>query len=83
MAAYGQRGTPALWPVDRAGRMRAHHLGQIPDMAVGAQIAALLGEGEWTGSEVGDATRREADLEGRICPVPTDGRAPSPQGSPR
>lgn len=44
MAAYGMRGTPSLLLIDRAGRLRAHHFGQIPEMQVGASIATLLAE---------------------------------------
>ena len=31
---------------DRQGRMRARHLGQVPDMAVGAEIMQLVMERE-------------------------------------
>lgn len=44
MAAYGMRGTPSLLLIDRAGRLREHHFGQVEDMALGAQVALLLGE---------------------------------------
>ena len=45
MAAYGMRGTPTLLLIDRAGRLRHQHFGQVDDMALGAQVALLLGEG--------------------------------------
>jgi len=44
MAAYEMRGTPTLILIDRQGRKRHQHFGQISDMAAGAQIAALLAE---------------------------------------
>lgn len=44
MQAYGMRGTPTLLLVDAAGRLRQHHFGRVDDLALGAQIAALLGE---------------------------------------
>ena len=44
MQAWGQRGTPTLWPLDRSGRLRSAHLGQVHDMAVGAEIATLICE---------------------------------------
>lgn len=44
MAALGLRGTPTLLLYDRTGTLRAHHFGQIHDMVVGAEIAALLAE---------------------------------------
>lgn len=44
MAAYAMRGTPTLLLIDRAGRLRHHHFGQVEDMALGAQVALLMGE---------------------------------------
>ena len=44
MAAFAMRGTPTLLLIDRAGRLRQHHFGQLDDMALGAQVAMLLGE---------------------------------------
>ncbi len=44
MAAYGMRGTPTLLLIDRAGRLRQHHFGQVEDLVLGAQIALLIGE---------------------------------------
>ena len=44
MAAYGMRGTPTLLIIDRAGRLRHQHFGQVEDMALGAQVALLMGE---------------------------------------
>lgn len=45
MEAWGLQGTPSLVLIDRSGRMRARHLGQVADMALGAQVMALIGEG--------------------------------------
>lgn len=44
MRTYGMRGTPSLILIDRAGRLRAHHFGQVSEMQVGAEIATLLAE---------------------------------------
>jgi len=44
MAAYGLQGTPSLILIDRAGRLRARHFGQISDLALGAEIMALIAE---------------------------------------
>jgi len=44
MRAYGLRGTPTLLLVDREGRLRHHHFGQVDDLALGAQVAALVAE---------------------------------------
>lgn len=45
MGKWGLEGTPTLLLVDRRGRLRARHFGQIPDMALGAEVMALLREG--------------------------------------
>jgi hypothetical protein len=42
MAAWELQGTPTLVLFDRAGRMRARHFGQVSDLALGAQIMALV-----------------------------------------
>ena len=44
MRAYAMRGTPTLLLLDRAGRLRAHQFGQVEDLALGAQLAALMAE---------------------------------------
>ncbi|WP_245964131.1 redoxin domain-containing protein [Roseovarius spongiae] len=41
MAAYRMRGTPSLLLIDQAGRLRAHHFGQVSEMQLGAEIATL------------------------------------------
>jgi len=46
MAAYGLRGTPTLVVIDQQGHIRQQHFGQVPDMVIGAQIAALLTKNE-------------------------------------
>lgn len=42
MAAWGLEGTPSLLLFDHQGQLRAHHFGQVADMAVGAEIMALI-----------------------------------------
>lgn len=42
MLAYGLEGTPSLILIDRAGFIRHQHFGHVDDMAVGAQIMALV-----------------------------------------
>ena len=44
MQAYALRGTPSLVLLDRLGRIRLHHFGQIDDLALGASIGQLIGE---------------------------------------
>ena len=41
MERYRLRGTPSLLIFDREGRLRANHFGQVPDLVVGAELAAL------------------------------------------
>lgn len=44
MRAYAMQGTPTLTLIDRQGRVRQQHFGQISDLVLGAQIGALLAE---------------------------------------
>lgn len=44
MAHYQMRGTPSLLLFGRDGSLRKHAFGQIDDMALGAEIMALMGE---------------------------------------
>lgn len=39
--AYGMRGTPTTVLIDRAGHIRAQHVGAVDDMLLAAQVAAL------------------------------------------
>ncbi|PKP78233.1 MAG: alkyl hydroperoxide reductase [Alphaproteobacteria bacterium HGW-Alphaproteobacteria-3] len=45
MARYALEGTPTLLLIDRSGRLRARHFGSVPDLALGADIMALVREG--------------------------------------
>jgi thiol-disulfide isomerase/thioredoxin len=42
MRTYGMQGTPTLLLIDRAGNLRQHIFGQVPDMQLGAEIARLV-----------------------------------------
>lgn len=44
MADWHLEGTPTLVLFDSRGQMRARHFGQVPDLALGAQIMALTVE---------------------------------------
>lgn len=44
MAAYAMQGTPTLILIDRQGRLRKQKFGHEPDLRVGAEIMALVGE---------------------------------------
>lgn len=44
MRIYGFEGTPTTVLIDREGRLRRQTLGHIPDLQLGAEIMALIGE---------------------------------------
>ncbi len=44
MAACALEGTPTLLLIDREGRLRARHFGQVADLALGAEIMMLVQE---------------------------------------
>lgn len=44
MEAFQMRGTPSMLIFDKAGTLRAHHFGEVPEIALGAEIATLLCE---------------------------------------
>lgn len=46
MEEWQLEGTPTLILFDRQGQMRARHFGQVSDLALGAQIMALMLEGQ-------------------------------------
>jgi hypothetical protein len=46
MRAYDLQGTPSILLVDRIGRLRFSHFGQIDDLALGALLGRLLTEPE-------------------------------------
>jgi len=58
MARYGMRGTPTTLVVDRSGRVRQHHFGQMDDLALGYAVGALLAE---AARPAGPAAADEAD----------------------
>lgn len=72
MRSWGQRGTPTLWLVDKAGRLRAEHFGQSADMKVGSDIATLVAEIE-KGQTARDSgrLRPSKDAGDTVC-QPTD-----------
>lgn len=44
MAAYELQGTPSLLLIDKQGRLRLRHLGQIDDLRLGAILGQLIAE---------------------------------------
>ena len=51
MQAYALRGTPSVVVIDRQGRVRLSHLGQIDDLRLGALLGQLLAESPMSVSE--------------------------------
>ncbi len=46
MATYQMGGTPTLLLFDRQGRLRKHKMGHEQDLVLGAELMALINEGE-------------------------------------
>jgi thiol-disulfide isomerase/thioredoxin len=44
MSIWGLQGTPTLVLIDKSGRLRARHFGQVSDLALGAEIMMLTQE---------------------------------------
>lgn len=55
MRKYALRGTPSLVLIDRAGRLRMSHFGQIEDLQLGAAIGQLLVEADAVPAKPGKA----------------------------
>lgn len=66
MQRYGLRGTPSLVLFDRSGRVRHSSFGHESDLALGARIAMLMGEGE---PSLGEAAGQQEGETCRIAPV--------------
>lgn len=49
MEAWGLQGTPSLVLIDRAGRLRGRHFGQVSDLVLGAEIMTLIAESSGEG----------------------------------
>ncbi|MBN9428891.1 MAG: redoxin domain-containing protein [Burkholderiales bacterium] len=60
MRALGLRGTPSLVLLDKRGRVRFSHLGEIDDMALGGIVGRLLGEPGPAPDETADGLSRAA-----------------------
>ncbi len=54
MQKYALRGTPSLVLIDRSGRLRLSHFGQIEDLQLGAVIGQLLAEADAAALSSGD-----------------------------
>lgn len=74
MRAYHLEGTPSVVLLDRLGRIRLQHLGQIDDLILGALIGRLLSE---------ELPADEAAAGGGIAPKTGDGCRPDACVAPR
>lgn len=68
MQAYRMQGTPTTILIDRVGRVRLQHFGRLRDLAIGAQVAALVGEAPLISGAAGSAPSTGCDEHG--CPLP-------------
>lgn len=64
MQAYQMRGTPTLVLIDAQGRLREQHFGQVSDLVLGAQIAALMAEAEQDSAQVTQQGKDERKASG-------------------
>ncbi len=59
MQTYGLRGTPSLVLIDRAGQIRLHEFGHVPDLVVGAAIGQLVAQRELSATATGNNAAAE------------------------
>lgn len=67
MQAYGLRGTPSLILIDRASRIRLHEFGHVPDLALGAAIAQLIGQRGGIADETADKEAAASHTDASGC----------------
>lgn len=67
MQTYAMQGTPTTILIDRNGRLRLQHFGRLRDMAMGAQIMALVNE-PWREASAAASSGSGCDALG--CPIP-------------
>lgn len=68
MARYAMRGTPTLLLFDRGGTLRRQAFGHIPDLQLGAEIMALIGEPARTAPASAQPSDPSCGPDG--CPIP-------------
>lgn len=74
MKAYAMRGTPTVLIIDRDGRLRHQHFGHPPDLQLGAEIMAAVGQAR---TAAPSAAAREAEAAGcadGTCVAPVEAR---------
>lgn len=63
MTLYGLRGTPSCLILDRQGRVRLHHFGQIDDLVLGGLIGRLVAGADALGDRSDLASPASARME--------------------
>ena len=71
MQAYRMRGTPTTLLFDRDGDLRKQQFGVVQDLALGAEVASLLGEPPPGGASLADPTGDQCGALG--CALPSTG----------
>jgi hypothetical protein len=74
MAACGMRGTPTLLLIDHLGRLRKHAFGVEQDLALGAEIMALISEARAQPASMPSAESLPAGCDKSGCSVPSIGQ---------
>ena len=72
MEAYAMRGTPTLVLIDAQGQIRHQHFGQVGDLVLGAQIAALMQEAQSIAALEETQSQPSAGVgcDANGCPIP-------------
>ncbi len=69
MQAYQMQGTPSLILIDRQGKLRANHFGQVSELQIGAEIATLASDGA-RGNVLGSTGDTSDGCDETGCPAP-------------
>lgn len=70
MARWQLQGTPSTLLIDKAGRLRAHHFGQIDELELGVVLGRLLGESASPAAHGLAAAPQQPGCDARGCAIP-------------
>ncbi len=73
MAAYDMQGTPTMLLIDREGHLRKQTFGQHPDLSLGADIMALVGETQSAARQRAAAPTESVTCDDIGCSIPPTG----------
>lgn len=69
MQAYNMRGTPSLLLFNKSGKLRAHHFGDVSELALGAEISSLVG-GHYEGADSDlEAANQKQNCASSACTI--------------